>query len=96
MGALHRVSSDLIVKISDFGLAKNMKSSESAKNFAFLPVKWMPPERLMDSNISSDKIDVVSCKSLIRMAVFIFIIAVGFWCNVLGGVFTGTNPLPNH
>ena len=37
-----------IVKIGDFGLAKNLRSKEYYKGEGLLPVKWMAPESIMD------------------------------------------------
>ena len=58
----YRVSDDLVVKVGDFGLAKDVYSSDyyraSGKD-ARLPVKWMAPECFNDK-ISSEKTDVVS------------------------------------
>jgi hypothetical protein len=56
-----RVSETLQVRVSDFGLARDVYSSDyyrASKNVR-LPVKWMPPETLNDG-ISNEKTDVVS------------------------------------
>lgn len=58
---LQRVSSNLDVCVSDFGLARDVYSSDyyRASKGARLPVKWMPPETLHDA-VSNEKTDVVS------------------------------------
>jgi hypothetical protein len=57
---LHRVDSTLSIKVGDFGLARDVYSSDyyRANKSTKLPVKWMPPETLHDG-ISNEKIDVV-------------------------------------
>ena len=55
-----RVDSTLNIKVGDFGLARDVYSSDyyRADKRAKLPVKWMPPETLHDG-ISNEKTDVV-------------------------------------
>ena len=57
----YRVDATLRIKVGDFGLARDVYSSDyyRANKGAKLPVKWMPPETLFDS-ISNEKTDVVS------------------------------------
>lgn len=62
MNYVHRVDKDMVVKVGDFGLARDIYATEyyrSNSKFAKLPVKWMPPEALNDK-ISNEKTDVVS------------------------------------
>ncbi len=56
----HRLSEKLEVRVSDFGLARDVYSSDyyRASQGAKLPVKWMPPEALHDS-VSNEKTDMV-------------------------------------
>ena len=56
-----RVSESLQIKVADFGLTRDVYSSDyyRASHNAKLPVKWMPPETLNDA-ISNEKTDVVS------------------------------------
>ena len=56
-----RVDSNLTIKVGDFGLARDVYSSDyyRANRNAKIPVKWMPPETLHDG-ISNEKTDVVS------------------------------------
>ncbi len=44
------VSGDLVLKISDFGLARNVYNDHyyKKKTGGRLPVKWMAPEAMMD------------------------------------------------
>jgi hypothetical protein len=59
------VSKDLVVKIGDFGLTKDVYSTDyyRARNrHARLPVKWMAPESFSDM-ISDEKTDVVCIRS---------------------------------
>ena len=55
-----RVDAKLSIKVGDFGLARDLYSSDyyRANKNAKLPVKWMPPETLHDG-ISNEKTDVV-------------------------------------
>ena len=45
-----RVGKDLVVKVADFGLSKDIYSDEYYRltHNAPLPIKWMPPESLYD------------------------------------------------
>ena len=56
-----RVDTELVVKVGDFGLARDIYSSDyyRANQGAKIPVKWMAPETLYDA-ISNEKTDVVS------------------------------------
>ena len=56
-----RMDGDMRVKIADFGMARDMNSSEYYRlsHKARLPVKWMAPESFYDAKFSS-KTDVVS------------------------------------
>ncbi len=56
-----RVDKELVVKVGDFGLARDIYSSDyyRANQRAKIPVKWMAPETLHDA-ISNEKTDVVS------------------------------------
>jgi serine/threonine protein kinase len=56
----HRIDSTLSIKVGDFGLARDVYSSDyyRANKSTKLPVKWMPPETLHDG-ISNEKTDVV-------------------------------------
>ncbi len=58
---LLRLDSELLVKIGDFGLARDVYSSDyyRANQGARIPVKWMAPETLTDA-ISNEKTDVVN------------------------------------
>ena len=56
------MSEDLVVKVGDFGLARDVYSTDyyhAGSKHARLPVKWMAPESFSD-NISTEKTDVVS------------------------------------
>ena len=56
-----RVDSDLTVKISDFGLCRDIYESDyyKVKHKSRVPVKWMAPESLHD-NIYSHQSDTVN------------------------------------
>ena len=58
---LYRVDEYLHVKVTDFGLARDIYTTEyyRNKNTEKLPVKWMAPEALHD-RVSNEKTDVVS------------------------------------
>ena len=61
---LLRVDADLIVKIGDFGRARDLEDDEiytSKDRKAKLPVKWMAPESL-ERNLYDEKSDVVGNK----------------------------------
>ena len=55
-----RLDSELMVKVGDFGLARDVYSADyyRAGKGARLPVKWMPPETLTDG-MCNEKTDVV-------------------------------------
>ena len=58
----HRVNEDLLVKVGDFGLTRDIYHTDyyrSSNKDAKLPIKWMPPEAFNDK-ISNEKTDVVS------------------------------------
>ena len=62
--ALHRIDTNFLIKITDFGLsedvyAKNYFRQGSSGGVVKLPVKWMAPESLTDG-LFSQKSDVVS------------------------------------
>lgn len=57
-----RVTLDLLVKVGDFGLARDLYSSDyyrATSESAALPVKWMAPE-VFNDRTSSEMTDVVS------------------------------------
>ncbi len=56
-----RVDIELVVKVGDFGLARDIYSNDyyRANQGTKIPVKWMAPETLHDA-ISNEKTDVVS------------------------------------
>ena len=57
-----RVSKDLVVKIADFGLARDIYTNDyyrTSDKHKAVPVKWMAIESL-DKGIYSSKSDVVS------------------------------------
>ena len=45
-----RVDKDVVVKVADFGLARDIYSDEyyRLRHKASVPIKWMPPESLYD------------------------------------------------
>lgn len=55
-----RVSTDWSIKVGDFGLARDIYSSDYYRSGgnSIVPVKWMPPETLYD-RISNEKTDIV-------------------------------------
>ena len=57
---LGRVDENLCVKVADFGLAKDIYSSEYYRmsSNTKVPVKWMSPESLLDG-FFNEKTDVV-------------------------------------
>ena len=58
---VYRVDKKLSIKVADFGLARDIYSTEyyRMEQHATLPVKWMPLESLMDGYFD-EKTDVVS------------------------------------
>ena len=58
---LFRVNGNLVIKVADFGLARDIYIKEYYRHRCDdkLPVKWMAPETLNDK-ISNEKTDVVS------------------------------------
>lgn len=58
---VHRVDSDLSVRVGDFGLARDIYQDDYYRQNSRIkiPVKWMAPESLHDG-ISNEKTDVVS------------------------------------
>ena len=57
---ISRVDENLSIKVADFGLARDIYSTEyyRVEQHATLPVKWMPLESLMDGYFD-EKTDVV-------------------------------------
>ena len=57
---ISRVDEDLSIKVADFGLARDIYSTEyyRVEQHVTLPVKWMPLESLMDGYFD-EKTDVV-------------------------------------
>ena len=57
---LCRVDSQLSVKVADFGFSRDVYNKEyyRLERRTRLPVKWLPPESLLD-NIFNEKTDVV-------------------------------------
>ena len=41
------------VKIADFGLSRGVDKKSYYKGGEFLPIRWMPPEALMDHRFTS-------------------------------------------
>ena len=96
-----------MIKVSDFGLTEDIyarnyfrqgRDGEDGEAPVKLPVKWMAVESLNDG-VFSEKTDIVSI-SMARMGgLRTYCIATSYsavvvWCDVLGGVLTGENPLP--
>ena len=56
-----RVDKNLIIKVADFGLAKDVYMTDYYRHESIerMPVKWMAPEAMYD-RISNEKTDVVS------------------------------------
>ena len=61
MVVFYRVDERLSIKVADFGLARDVYSTEyyRVEQHVMLPVKWMPLESLMDGYFN-EKTDVVS------------------------------------
>ena len=59
-----RVDEDLVVKVADFGLARDIYSDEyyRLRHKATVPMKWMPPESLYDGYYN-EMTDVVCMSS---------------------------------
>ena len=57
---ISRVDEDLSIKVADFGLSRDIYSTEyyRVEQHVTLPVKWMPLESLMDGYFD-EKTDVV-------------------------------------
>ena len=58
---LYRVDDKLQVKVADFGFSRDVYATQFYRlgHKTRLPVKWMPPESLLD-NIYNERSDVVS------------------------------------
>ena len=58
---LHRVDKQLCIKVADFGLARDVYTTDyyRQQSDGKIPAKWMAPEALHDK-ISNEKTDVVS------------------------------------
>ena len=59
-----RVDEDLVVKVADFGLARDIYSDEyyRLRHNTGVPIKWMPPESLYDGYYN-EMTDVVCMSS---------------------------------
>ena len=77
-----RVNARLVVKIGDFGLARDVYMGKyyRANAGARLPVKWMAPETFHDA-ISNEKTDVVSI-SVYTLQLQLFDKIYCMWCCV--------------
>ena len=60
---LHRIDTNFIIKVADFGLAESMETKEyfreDKSSHIKLPLRWLAPES-MDDYMFSEKSDVVS------------------------------------
>ena len=78
------VDKDLSVRVSDFGLSRDVYSRDYYRmglKAAKLPVKWMPPESL-NYNMYNEKTDVV-CSQRVKIKCTLFLLVV-IWSNMLG------------
>lgn len=61
---IYRVSDELVVKVADFGLSKDIYETNyyqrGWKSSTPLPIKWMAIETLRDDGVFTSKADVVS------------------------------------
>ena len=58
---VYRINDQLLVKVADFGFSRDVYATQYYRlgRKTRLPVKWMPPESLLD-NIYNEKSDIVS------------------------------------
>ena len=65
---IYRVDSDLVIKVGDFGLSRDIYTGNYYRMTKTnkCPVKWMPPETIRDG-ISTEKSDVVSLGSFFHL-----------------------------
>ena len=100
MWFIFRLDKDLLVKVADFGLSRDVYIQDYYKtqHDVPLPVKWLAPEALFDREFST-KTDVVSviCISLTYCIIIITLLfIVGIWSNMLGNIFTWTATISIH
>ena len=100
MWFIFRLDKDLLVKVADFGLSRDVYIQDYYKtqHNVPLPVKWLAPEALFDREFST-KTDVVSviCISLTYCIIIITLLfIVGIWSNMLGNIFTWTATISIH
>jgi len=96
-----------VVKVADFGLSEDIYASTyyrqgKSDTAVKLPVKWMPPESIVDG-IFTEKSDVVSATNMKHTRSSIYdtactsSYAVVFWSHMLGGVHWWSHSLQwNH
>ena len=62
---VYRIDDQLLVKVADFGFSRDVYATQYYRlgHKTRLPVKWMPPESLLD-NIYNEKSDIVSTNIL--------------------------------
>ena len=92
--SFHRVASDMTVKVGDFGLARQLYSKDYYKleHRAKVPIKWMALESIYD-RIFNEKTDVVCSTCTHIVLTHSYLLTVGIWHHLLGGVHTGWNPI---
>ena len=93
MCAFYRIDDKLHVKVADFGFSRDVYATQYYRlgHKTRLPVKWMPPESLLD-NIYNERSDVVSvlCScaydhiTLHNNVAFSNVVVI--WSDLLGGV----------
>ena len=84
----------MTIKVGDFGLARQLYSKDYYKlqHRAKVPIKWMPLESIHDG-IFNEKTDVVCLIQYLCTHTLQLLFAVGIWCDLLGGIHTGCNPI---
>ena len=79
--ASYRVAEDLLIKVGDFGLARDIYCTDyyhSSNKDTKLPIKWMPPEAFNDK-ISNEKTDVVSPLTL--KSLYMYCVMMHVFCS---------------
>ena len=88
---IHRLDENMIAKVADFGLSRDVSSSDYYRigHNIPLPIKWLAPEALIDRAFTTQS-DVVSTTVIFSNHYSYCCFTVVIRSNLLGDIYTGT------